>query len=128
MARPIRTRRSMTERMWLALPSGRRTIQNRMLVAELFDAALLEFDAERLGGLGENTPAEERYQEQLAASIKRHYCAAHGEDHTNVGAIWTVLLIQIASIVVSQLIRWWWESKENRDLLESWKQDRDAGG
>lgn len=122
MGQPILTPDDLKLSIWRSLPPLRRTVVGRRVVSEIVDAAILEFPGVELSKAVQGGRDEEIVAERLLTSCKRHYCAANGEDQNNVGAIWTILVIQIAQIVISMLIKWWWESAENRGRVELWRQ------
>jgi hypothetical protein len=122
MAQPILTPDDLKLSIWRSLPPLRRNVVGRDVVSEIVDAAILEFPAAEMATAIPGGRTEEILSERLLAACKRHYCASHGEDRNNIGMIWTLIVIQIAQIVIPMLIKWWWESIVHRERLERWRQ------
>lgn len=129
MGYQIKTPGDLKIYIWRSLPPVRRTLVGKAIVNEIVDAALLEFPDQELIQAIPDGKQQQEIEARLLAACKRHYCAAHGEDASNVGAIWTILVIEIAKLAIVMLVRWWWESVNHRELLAGWRRPgrRDRG-
>lgn len=107
--------------VWKRLPIIRRNAVGKGEVSDIVDAVVLEFPSERLAACGEGGHDEGLLQEELLQSVKRHYCLARGEDQHNVGAIFTIILLNVASAIIVEIVKWWFSKQEHRDSMAIWK-------
>lgn len=61
---------------------------------------------------------------ELEASIRRiHDACSLGDEGTQYGVVWSIIIEAVVSAVVSLLLRWWYESSQNRCRLVLWKRE-----
>ncbi len=107
--------------VWKRLPMLRKHAVGKDQVSDIVDAVLIEFPTRSFSIVPEGGHEQGLLEEDLLQSVKRHYCLARGEGSHNVGAIWTLLLINVASAIIAQIVRWWWENKHHQELIVQWK-------
>lgn len=107
--------------VWKRLPMLRKHAIGKDQVSDIVDAVLIEFPVRSFSVIKEGAHEQGLLEEDLLQSVKRHYCLARGEDTHNVGAIWTLILLNVASAIIAQIVKWWWENAHNREQMERWK-------
>lgn len=107
--------------VWKRLPMLRKHAIGKDQVSDIVDAVLIEFPVRSFSAIKEGAHEQGLLEEDLLQSVKRHYCLARGEDAHNVGAIWTLILLNVASAIIAQIVKWWWENSQNRDAMARWK-------
>ena len=107
--------------VWKRLPMLRKHAVGKDQVSDIVDAVLIEFPERSLVVTEKGGHDQGLIEEQLLQSVKRHYCLARGEDQHNVGMIWTIILLNVASAIITEIIKWWWEHAEHRDQMARWK-------
>lgn len=112
----------LKEYVWTKLPRVRRNAAGRAAVYDLIDIAILEFPDDAMAACAEGSRDEEILADAMVKACKRHYCFAKGEGDHNVGAIWTLILLNIASAIVAELIKWWWKNANLRHKLFIWRE------
>ena len=120
----IETPEQLKDFVWARLPVRKRLRVGRYAVNDLTDVILYEFPDDLLISCVEGGDGQEKLAEQLLQTCKRHFCAAHGEDQHNVGFIWTALLISIASTLITEIIKWWWARRQNREMVVEWRKPK----
>jgi hypothetical protein len=107
--------------LWKRLPMLRKHAVGKDQVSDLVDAVLVEFPERSLGIVKQGGHDQGLIEEQLLQSVKRHYCLARGEDEHNVGMIWTLIVLNVASAIIAEIVKWWWANADNRDQMARWK-------
>lgn len=116
------TLQDLQNQVWRRMPLAK-VLVGRQAVCDMVQMAVETWPAEMLRhAQGENERSV--VAKTLEQSVKRLYDAcSFGDDGAKYGMVWTIIIESIISALVSLLIRWWYESSENRCRLILWKRE-----
>lgn len=116
------TLQELQNMVWRRMPLGK-VLVGRQAVCDMTQMAVETWPTDLLHhARGEN----ERLviAKTLEKSVKRLYEACSlGDDNAKYGMVWSIILESVISALISILIRWWFESQENRCRLVLWKRE-----
>jgi hypothetical protein len=97
----------------------RKFIAGRDRVDELVEASIANWDSAAVDSVANMKELEVVIQGMVLGVKRTHEMLGRQSGKEEYGFIWIILLQALASAVVQILIKWWFESAENKKLMSS---------
>lgn len=118
-------RDNFNKMVWDSLPRFRKMVVGRERIDDLIEIVVEQCPCEYVAQVSHKSCEEAVVSMAWTQSVKRSYCLLYGEEVT-IGPIFWILIAPLLQLMITKILEWWWESRNNRTLMILW--NKEAGG
>lgn len=115
------TREELLDEVWGSLPWVRKRLLGRERVDRLVESCVSQTPVELLSRVANRPEEIEVVMAAWRGGSKKRYSTKYGDDVIEFGPIFWIVASALIQYIIQRLLEWWFERKECRGLIESWR-------
>lgn len=119
------TKEELRDEVWDSLPWLRKRMLGRECVDRMVNMAAAQAPVKLLSHVRGKPDQIAVVEAAWRGNVKKSYCVKYGEDSITFGPLFWIVASAVLQYVITKLLEWWFERRECRALISSWKAEED---